>query len=89
MIFECFQQPKQKPNMSTNVEHNSVSMSDEALYQALSPCETKTIQELALMIKATGLYDKLSDKEFDNLILSRRPLELLFMANATIYHKSL
>lgn len=57
----------------------------QAICELLSPCETKTISELAEMIKLTGLYGQFSDKEFESLIISRRPLELLFMANASIY----
>ena len=77
---------RQRLSMSDAIDNlRSQKVSAKTVYQSLSPCETKTISELAEMIKKTGLYDKFSDKEFESLVLSRRPLELLFMANASIY----
>lgn len=57
--------------------------------EQLSVCETRTIKELRETIRNYGSYKTLSDKEFDEFILSRRPMELLLIANASLYYKSL
>lgn len=55
----------------------------------LSPVESGTIAELADIIKHGVDYSQLSEKEFNSMILSRRPLELILMANAIIYNNCL
>lgn len=46
----------------------------------LIPIEQLTIEQLAQIIKSGADWSNISDLEFQNMILSRRPLELLLMA---------
>ena len=49
---------------------------------SLDPIETFTIKEIAKKLKDTGKFNLLSDKEFDEMILSRRPMELMLVGQA-------
>ena len=42
--------------------------------------ETDSISELSIKLRKCGKFDWMSDKEFDDFILSRRPLELIYVA---------
>ena len=50
----------------------------------LGPIESATVKELSEIIKKGKSYRLFSDKEFNELILSRRPLELILMAEAAM-----
>lgn len=54
----------------------------------LYPYETKTIAELISMIKDSGIFNKnlVSEREIDELLINRRPLELLCLANRVFYN---
>lgn len=51
----------------------------------LIPLEQMTIDQLAQIIKSGADWSNISEKEFQNMILSRRPLELILMAHAFTY----
>jgi hypothetical protein len=48
----------------------------------LSPIESASIAQLVDIIRAKTDLSSLSEKEFNNMIMSRRPLELIIMAQA-------
>lgn len=52
--------------------------------QILGPVESASIKELASLIKKNSDFRLISEKEFDEMILSRRPLELMLMAQSAI-----
>lgn len=79
---------KLKIILKVSENHKKIMMS-HPMTEQLSVHETMTIKELGGIIRNYGLYEKLSDKEFDEFILSRRPMELLLIANASLYYKSL
>ena len=49
----------------------------------LHPIESYSIKELAEIIKKGSDYSNFSDKEFSEMIFSRRPMELIIMALVT------
>lgn len=52
--------------------------------QILGPIESANIQELTEIIRGSVDFNLISEKEFNDMIISRRPLELLLMAQSVI-----
>ena len=48
--------------------------------------ENLTIKQLIEIVKSKTDFSNVSEKEFNNFILDRRPIELLLMANSFTSH---
>jgi hypothetical protein len=70
-------------SIKVSISHKNYLKMSSKIYPLLCPIEKATIKELAEIIKKGADYSHLSKFEFEELILSRRPLELVLMAKAS------